>query len=129
MGYTPRGLHKKIALCLIVVVFFAISAVVTEARERHSGGALADIVSIKKAVAARIHCPITDWFIAIRGSDAVVQFADGPAAGGVAGLVRIGGLWTVTCAGNGKVPATRCAMPAAVFARLNAQTNRLMSQP
>jgi invasion protein IalB len=129
MAYSTRRLQRTFAPCLIVIVLFAVSSTVAQATDRHSGGTLADVASIKKAIAARIRYPITDWFIAIQGSHAVVQYAEGPAAGGEAGLVRRHNRWIVTCTGNGKFPLTECAMPASVFASLSAQTNRLMSRP
>jgi hypothetical protein len=129
MGYSTRRLQKTLSPCLIVIVLFAVCVTVAPARERHSGGTLADVTSIKKAVTARIRYPITDWFIAIQGSNAVVQYAEGPAAGGTVGLVRRHNRWIATCIGNGKFPMARCEMPESVFATLSAQTNRLMSRP
>jgi hypothetical protein len=129
MVYSIGRLQKTLAFFLIVIVLFAVCATVAPARERHSGGTLADVASIKKVIAARIRYPITDWFIAIQGSNAVVQYAEGPAAGGTVGLVRRQNRWITTCIGNGKFPLARCAMPASVFATLSAQTNRLMSRP
>lgn len=119
---------RTAALVLILTIIFATSVSVSFAKERHAGGSAADVASIKKAV-AKVRYPVTDWFIAIRGSNAVVQFAEGPAAGGTAAAVRPHGRWTVTCIGNEKRLATECGMPASVFANLSAETNRLMSRP
>lgn len=113
-----------------LATFFALIMVseMAHAAELHKGGTAADIAAIKVAVAAsRPEGTITDWFIAVDGSNAVAAWAMGPAAGGNTGVVKRQGKWTVTCQDTSKGHLGPCNMPPATFKRLETEANGLMS--